>query len=124
MRGGYKEEEGFTLEKSLFITGISKKKAIDIGMNFDQYSVLYKDKKEFIEIDTNKNSGIGKIINSFKFKSGKDNLALAKEAIKDFFSSLLKGSHKGKKFIFKLQERKEYNHIERMGGLEPFWFDM
>jgi len=107
MRGGYKEEEGFTSEKSLFITGISKKKAVDIGMKFEQYSVIYKDNREFIEIGTNKNSGIGKTINTFRFKSGKDNLLLAKKVIKDFFSQLLKGSHRGKKFAFILQELEE-----------------
>ena len=123
MRGGYKEEEGgFVKEKSLFIPNITKKELIKLGQKYEQDSVLYKDSNAFVSLGTNKSTGVGKII--VNFKKGKDNIALTQDAIKEFFSQLLKGSHKGKKFVFKLEERKEYNHIERMGGLEPFWFDI
>jgi len=125
MKGGYKEDEGgFVNERSLFVPNIKRKDVIDLGKEFDQDTVLYKDDKEFVSIGTNRSTGIGKIIVSFKKGSGKDNMDLAKEAIKDFFSSLLKGSHRGKKFVFKLQEKKEYNHISRMSGLKPYWFDI
>jgi len=125
MRGGYKEEEGgFVNEKSLFIPNIDKKRLIELGNKFDQDSVLFKDKNSFVSLGTNKSTGVGKIIVNFKSGKGRENIDLAKEAIKDFFSSLMKRSHSGKKFVFKLQERKEYNHIERMGGLEPYWFDV
>ena len=125
MRGGYKEEEGgFVNEKSLFIPNISKKDLIELGQKFDQDSVLYKDNNAFVSIGTNKSTGIGKTIVNFNKAKSKDNLTLAKDAIKDFFSSLLKGSHSNKKFVFKLQERKEYNHIERMSGLDPYWFNI
>jgi len=113
MMGGYKEETGFVNEKSLFIPNINKSDIISLGIKFDQYSVIYKDSKEFVEIGTNKNSGIKKILNSFKMMSGRENLEMSKEVIKNFFSSLLKGSHRGKKFLFKLQEQEE-NSFNRM----------
>ena len=125
MRGGYKEEEGgFVKEKSLFIPNITKKEMIKLGQKYEQDSILYKDSNAFVSIGANKSTGIGKEIVNFKKGKGKDNISLAQDAIKNFFSQLLKGSHRGKKFVFKLEERKEYNHIERMGGLEPFWFDI
>ena len=105
LRGGYKEETGFVKEMSLLIPSIDKKKAIALGEAYDQHSILYKDgKKEFSMIGTNKNSGVGKILNKFKFGSGEKNITMAKELIKDFFSSLLKGTHRGKKFLFQMEE--------------------
>jgi len=122
MRGGYREEDGFVNEKSLFIPNIDKKFAIKIGSEYDQYSILYKDKNQFIEIGTNINSGIGKILKNFIKTSKENNINLAKEAIKDFFSSLLKGSHKGKKFVFNtIQEREYIGHLGRMSGRKPRW---
>jgi len=105
MKGGYKEEEGgFVNELSLFIPFIKKEEIINLGEDYKQDTVMYKDSKEFVYIGTNETTGIGKITMKFKFSKGKENIELAKNAIKDFFSSLLKGSHRGKKFIFKLEE--------------------
>ncbi len=84
----------------------------------DQYSVIFKDKNEFIEIGTSRDSNnVGEILKSFKQKSGyqadgkpnnfsddKNNLSFAKELIKSFFPSLSKGSHAGGKFVFSLKE--------------------
>ncbi|MFH1824142.1 MAG: hypothetical protein ABH873_02805, partial [Candidatus Firestonebacteria bacterium] len=121
LKGGYKEEEGFVSEKSLFIPNIDKKVAIKIGSEYNQYSILYKDKNQFVEIGTNKNSSIGKTLQSF-VKVGKEkNINLAKEAIKEFFSSLVKGSHRGKKFKFNLQEKEDIGLWGRMAGRKPEW---
>lgn len=118
MQGGFKEEDGFTLEKSLFIPNIKKKEITDLGIKYDQYSVIYKDSDEFIEIGTNKNAGIGRTKNKFQFRD-RDSLELAQEVMKDFFSKLIKGSHRGKKFLFKLQE-KEVGSFNRIAyGKEP-----
>jgi len=105
LKGGYQEESGFTEESSLFIPGISRNQAVELGKKYDQYSVLYKDKDEFIEIGTNMNSGIGEILKRFIKSSGKSNYDFNVKILKDFFSSLLKGSHRGRKFLFRLQER-------------------
>jgi len=105
LRGGYKEETGFNEEMSLFVPKINKKELVSLGAEYNQYSVLYKDKNIFVEIGTNKNSGVGTILGKFIKSSGKSNYDFSKEILKDFFSSLLKGSHRGKKFLFRLQER-------------------
>jgi hypothetical protein len=124
MKGGYREEEGFVNERSLFVPDIDKKFAIKIGTEYDQYSILYKDRNEFIEIGTNINSGIGRVLTNFIKSNDMNNINLTKDAIKDFFSSLLKGSHKGRKFVFNLQEKEYIGHLGRMSGRTPRWFNI
>ncbi len=104
LKGGFKEEGGFVEELSLFIPKIPKKLLIDLGIKYDQYSVIYKDATEFVEIGTNQNSGIGNIIRKFKIKSSDKNIVLDKDSVEDFFSSLMKGSHRGRKFLFNIDE--------------------
>jgi len=97
---------------------------VALGEKYNQDSVLYKDNKEFMEIGTNNDTGVGKVLTRFTSKSGASNVNLAKDAIKDFFSSLLKGSHSGKKFVFNLQERVEVGLWGRMGGRTPRWINI
>ena len=122
MRGGYKEETGFVSELSLFVPNISKKDIIDMGQNNDQHSVIHKDSKEFALIGTNKNAGVGKTLERFVATGGRDSMTLAKDAIKDFFSSLTKGNQRGKKFLFKMQEREamSFNRAAYIRD-EPKW---
>ena len=106
MRGGFVKtlEDGSKLEvkeDTLFIPNISKKEIIDLGIKFDQDSVLYKDDSTFYEFGTSKRKGIGKILTEFNSKSGRDNLDFSGELLKKYFSSLKKGSHRGRKFLFK-----------------------
>lgn len=102
--GGFIEDGVPVREKSLFIPGIKKDDLISWGQEFDQYSVIFKDDNEFVEIGTNRDSGIGTIKNDF-IKSGWDkNLTLNPEATKEFWSELIKGSHRGRKFLFNLKE--------------------
>lgn len=98
--GGYQEESGFVNEKSFFIPNITRKEITDLGYVFDQFSVLHKNKSKFSEIGTNKNAGKGNIIN--KFVTDGKNIAVddVGNLFTDFFSKLLKGSHRGKKFLF------------------------
>ena len=99
MKGGWKGGS----ELSFFIPNVKKKDIIDLGTKYFQETVMYKNETEFVYIDTKRN--IGKILDRFKFKSGKDNIRLAKELVKEYFSQLLKGSHRKKKFAFTIQER-------------------
>ena len=46
----------------------------------------------------------GKVLMNFKGGGPRDSITLAKDAIKDFFSSLVKGSQRGKKFLFQTEE--------------------
>lgn len=124
LQGGYTEIEGFVSELSLFIPTIDKKTLIKLGQKYNQESVIYKDGDEFSLIGTNDIYGVGKVIKKFIKSGGKNNMSMAAEITKEFFSQLLKGSHKGRKFVFRLQEYKEYNSISRMGGLKPFWFSL
>jgi hypothetical protein len=65
MDGGFFEEGDWIKEKSLFIPNIKKSDLINFGKSYDQYSVIYKDENEFIEIGTNEMSGVGNIIIDF-----------------------------------------------------------
>lgn len=121
MRGGYLEEEGFVNEKSLFIPGISKKNAIALGVKFNQRGILFKDKDGFFEIGTNKSSGIGNITAKFISGAGKKNMSMNPEIVREFFSSLMKGGHAGKKFVFSIQEKEDIGHLSRMSGKKPDW---
>lgn len=125
MRGGYKGDEGFNIELSLFVPSISRKQIIELGQKYDQDTVIFKDTKEFSLIGSNESSGVGSLVASFKYGSGKDNIVLAQDAMKDFFSSLLKGNDKGKKFLFKMEEQQEWGFLARAyapKGVSPKWF--
>lgn len=123
MRGGYNGDQGVVIEESLFIPSVSRNDIIDFGKEFDQHSVIFKDDNEFSLIGTNASSGIGKVMMTF-VKGGKSNLNMAKDAIKDFFSALSKGSHAGKKFVFNVQERQSWSFNQAAysnRGEEPGW---
>ena len=111
LKGGYKEidQNEYKEEMSIFIPKISKKEIIELGEKYKQDSVIYKDKDEFSLLGTNQNTGVAKILTSFKKKSGKDNITLAKQAVKEFYSNLIKGSHKDRKFVFQIKERQNFN---------------
>ena len=104
LSSGFKEEDGWVNEKSLFIPNIKKKVLIDLGVKYNQFSVIYKDTNEFIEIGTDENSGIGSIQNNFIQKGWNENLKFDSDLAKDFFSSLAKGSHRDEKFLFNISE--------------------
>ena len=119
LKGRYVEGGGIVDEKSFFVPSITKKKLIELGKKYDQDSVIYKDVNEFVEIDKN-----GKVITNFVKASGRGNLTFDKELFKEVFSALKKGSHRGKKFLFTLQEKEifqfnEYAYSRR--GEKPQW---
>ncbi len=121
LRGGYVEtskdgEKVPVTEESMLINGIKKEDAIKLGNKYQQEAVLFKDANGFELLDSS-----GGVIASFKKSSGRDNITLAKAALEQFFSSLKKGSHAGKKFAF-VQEHEEWNWIKAMGGRERKWY--
>lgn len=123
MRGGYTGDQGFVQEYSLFIPSAKKKDMIEFGKEFNQHSVIYKDSSEFSMIGTNENAGIGSTVMNF-VRGGKNNINMAKDAIKDFFSTLTKGSHRGKKFVFNVEERESWSFNQAAysnRGEEPKW---
>lgn len=103
MSGGFKEEDGSVQELSLFVPNISKNDAIELGERYGQFSILWKDPDQFVEIGTNKNSGIGKIKNTFK-KTDKV-IDLSSDAIKNFWSQIYRGRHRTKKFLFLMEKQ-------------------
>lgn len=124
MRGGYKGDQGIVLEPSLFVPSITKKQLLELGKKYNQHSVIYKDGSEFSMIGTNASAGVGKVLSTFKAGVGKDNLVLAQEAMKEFFSALLKGSDRGKKFLFRMEEKEvwgffQYTYAPK--GVQPKW---
>ena len=80
---------------------------IELGKKYNQHSVIVKDNNAFEMIGTNKAAGIGKVLD--KFETGGRSISVDDigDKFKDFFSHLLKGSHAGKKFLFKMQEKIE-----------------
>lgn len=104
MRGGYKGDEGVVEELSFLIPNITKKEIVSLGRQFGQHSVMYKNDQDFYYIGTNEEAGVGKVLMRFKKGSGQDNLELAKHKVMDFFSTLRKGAHSEKKFVFNAQE--------------------
>ena len=107
LKGGYQEEEGFVNEKSLFIPNIKRKDMLELGKKYDQHSVIVKNKNSFAMIGTNRNAGIGKVLDKFDVGGRSISVDDIGDKFKDFFSHLLKGSHAGKKFLFKMQEKIE-----------------
>ena len=107
LKGGYQEETGFVNEKSLFIPNIKKKEMMELGKKYDQHSVIIKDNKAFAMVGTNADAGIGKVLDKFDIDGRNISVDDVGDKFKDFFSRLLKGSHKGKKFLFKMQEKIE-----------------
>jgi hypothetical protein len=116
MKGGYKEdgEEDMSHEKSLFIPEIKKDDLIELGIKFDQDTVIYKNETEFISIGTSKIHGIGRTVDNFQKNGGKDNLFFDKELFKSVFSSLSKGAHKDRKFLFKYLDEREIPSFNKM----------
>jgi hypothetical protein len=129
MKGGYVEGDTAVEELSLFIPKVKKAQIIQLGKAFGQHSVMFKDGEQFVYIGTNEESGVGTVLSKFKAQAGKDNINLSKEAIKDFYSQLKKGSHKDKKFVFNMEsfslyEQEEWNfakaaYLKR--GQQPQW---
>lgn len=110
LKGGYKYEEDdeYTLEKSYLVPNIPKEELLKLCKEFNQESVLYKDSKEFVLIKQD-----GSVDMKFTKSGGKENFQQAQDAVKYFFSSLLKGAHRGRKFAFKLLECEGINnHIQ------------
>lgn len=104
LEGGFKEEGDWVNEKSIFIPNISKGHLTFLGDYYDQYSVIYKDANEFVEIGTNDVSGRGKVINNFTKKGWDKNMDINSDLTKEFFSKLAKGSHRDKKFLYNMDE--------------------
>jgi hypothetical protein len=107
LRGGYTGDEGFFAEKSLFIPNIKRGQIVELGIEYDQHSVIHKDRNDFALIGTNKQAGIGKVLDKFVVSKKGINIEDVSNKFEDFFSALAKGSHKGKKFLFKMQEKAE-----------------
>jgi hypothetical protein len=104
LEGGFKEEGDWVTEKSLFIPNIRKTDIIKLGELFEQYSVIYKDSDEFIEIGTNEISGIGKVLTNFIKQGWDKNIQINSDLTKKFFSRLVKGNHQDSKFLFNIEE--------------------
>ena len=113
-RGGFVEDGEIEVqEKSLFVPNIDRDTIERLGSDFEQDSVLYKGEGGFSELGT-RGKNKGKTLTTFKQGKGKDNLQLGKEAVKKFFSSLAKGSHRGKKFVFTSKSSEEEEQDRRV----------
>ncbi len=107
MDGGYLETVGDKVqlveEMSFYLPGISYKHLIELGNKYEQESVIYKGLAELKMVATSDHPSkpVGATLVDFYKGGGRRNIDLNKEAVKEFFSALLKGSHRGRKFVFK-----------------------
>ncbi len=108
LRGGFVEDGIEVTENSLFVPNIKRDEIVKLGIKYNQYSIIHKDNKSFVEISTNDSTGIGKVLHRFSTDS-KDSLIFTKELVKNYFSSLMYGPHSDRKFLFKLKERELSN---------------
>lgn len=109
--GGFNEEGTIVKEKSIFIPKIGKDELIELGIKYDQYSVIYKDANEFIELYTAEGKNKVRIERVFQKskevgQEKREDLNFDPELMKQIFSRLAKGSHKNKK-SFVLEEQNE-----------------
>ena len=118
LEGGFKEEGDWVNEKSIFIPNISKGHLTFLGDYYDQYSVIYKDANEFVEIGTNDVSGRGNIMNNFTKKGWDKNMDINSDLTKEFFSKLAKGSHRDKKFLYNIDKRCFIKRLNRTSNLK------
>jgi len=107
--GGYREKSGrdsyvIVQEPSFFIPNVKYRDLISLGQELEQDSVIYKGLGEFRVVSTR--PPVGETLVNFSQGKGYWNIDLAKEAVKEFFSSLVKGSHKGRKFVFKADPKR------------------
>ena len=87
-------------EKSYMIPNITKKEALKLALKYGQESILWKDDKSFVLLESRKDVGVGKELMVFKSK-GKS-LTYDKDTVKVAFSALRKGSKNqiGRKFAY------------------------
>lgn len=114
LRGGYNGDEGFFAEKSLFIPNIKRNQIIELGIRYNQHSIIFKDENSFSLIGTNSSSGVGQTLDNFVFGKGSICIDDVGDKFKDFFSKLAKGSHSNKKFLFRMQEKVETSMYYKM----------
>ena len=116
-------EEKEVTEPSFLVHGITKKDLIKMGLDYEQDSVLYKNKDGFEILSTSPASptSIGTVLGEFKFGEDGDTLTFAVDAIKSYYSRLKYGKHKNKKFSFIFKEQVSKNWMSRMGRLDPSW---
>ena len=108
LRGGYREESGNVVEElSLLVPNVKKTEIVQLGRQYEQHSVMYKNQEDFYYIGTNEASGIGKVMMRFRKGEGQNNLELAKHKVIDFFSQIKKGPHSDKKFVFNVKDTPE-----------------
>ena len=110
--GGYVERSQGDLppvdvvdELSVCIPNITLDEALKLGqvdLGFGpQDTILYSDGEKISFHNTDpKNGNIGDVTLRFKYGKGKEALPMGKDAVKEYFSQLKKGSHSGKKFAF------------------------
>ena len=119
LKGGYKYKDEISgaetdvLEQSLMIPGLPKEEVMNIGKEFNQESIIYKDANEFSLISTLPTS-YGEEELSFKQGEWKDNMEFSKDVLQSYFSELSKGSHAGKRFTFKMKEREDMSWMKAM----------
>lgn len=93
--GGFKTGTFKIQEKSIFIPNLKKKNILKWGSLFDQFSVIYKDEHEFIEIGCNDKTGFSDIKNNYLEKGWNKNIAFNSDLAQILFKQIAIGSYRG-----------------------------
>ena len=142
LRAGYSEKDPdtkeilpMTYEDSLLISSSPsnsqklKKLALTIAQSLEQDTIIFKDATEFSLIGTNDSTGVDDVIMSFSTAENSNINTDAEELFKEYFSSMKKGSHKGRKFIFNLKEWNSVDSVNKAymrhaGKFTEEWLDV
>lgn len=119
MRGGYQEETGFLYALCLFIPTIAREEAIQLGLQFNQDVILYRDSAGLCAIALRTAAGMS--TSHCLSSADSTSLVLVQEKIKDFVSQLLTGSDRNEKSVLVLEEKTYVGHLSRMAGQKPEW---
>ena len=98
------EKNGLKIqEKSIFIPNLKKKNILKWGQQFDQFSVIYKDENQFVEIGCDEKTGYSDIKYDFNQKEWNNEIAFDSNLTMEFFIQISKGSHRQTAHDFELQ---------------------
>lgn len=100
LNGGWKYDNGtitMVPEKSVLISDIPKKEAIELGKKYGQEAIIFKDKNFFGTIKTEDGS-----VGDNYYRKGID-----MKNIEEFFSSLMREPHADRKFNFRAKPEEE-----------------
>ena len=89
--GGFEIDGKSYQHKSIFIGNLKKKQILNWGKVFNQFSIIYKDEHEFIEIECETQFEINAVRNDYYQLGWNKNMSFDSELAKVFFTHIAQG---------------------------------